>query len=235
MLSYSGWIDGITASGVVIIGIIFGLFFIYKSKKLEAGLLFYLGLLVIFASLAFLGVFLDFLMVVITGRNINNPYGLVGLLSYVWIAPLIVLGMYIGAELMIPKRKWIITGLYCILMVAFEFIIFLNPFGSFNFVYPKKSGDALIDYNLALGSPAGILMIIFIISIVIFLGIGFLIKAFQVTGELRKKFLLLSIGIFLYAIFGLVESLTEPGFVLIIVRIGYISGPLFMYFGLKEG
>jgi len=234
MLSNTGWLDGITASGVVIFGIVFGLYFISHSKKVKAKLLFYVGVLVILAGLAFLGVFLDFLNVIITGKNLDNSFGIVGLLSYVWIAPLIVIGIYIGAELMTPKRKGILTGIYIVLMGIFEILLFLDPFGSFDFTYPNKSGDALIDYNLNLGSPAGILMIIFILSMIGFLGIGFLIKAFQATGEIRKKFLLLSLGVFLYCIFGLLESLIVPGYALIIIRIGYISGPLFMYFGLKE-
>jgi hypothetical protein len=234
MLTNTGWLDGITASGVVIFGIIIGLYFIYHSKKVEAKLLFYVGVLVILAGLAFLGVFLDFLNVVITGKNLDNSYAIVGLLSYVWIAPLIVVGIYLGAELMTPKRKRLLTWIYLVLMVIFEILLFLDPFGSFDFTYPNKSGEALIDYNLNLGSPAGILMIIFILSMIGFLGIGFLIKAFQATGEIRKKFLLLSLGVFLYCIFGLFESLIVPGYALIIIRIGYISGPLFMYFGLKE-
>ena len=234
MLSNTGWLDGITASGVVIFGIVFGLYFIYHSKKVEAKLLYYVGVLVILAGLAFLGVFLDFLNVIITGKNLDNSFGMVGLLSYVWIAPLIVVGIYIGAELMTPKRKGLLTGIYIVLMGIFEILLFLDPYGSFDFTYPNKSGEALIDYNLNLGSPAGILMIIFILSMIGFLGIGFLIKAFQATGEIRKKFLLLSLGVFLYCIFGLLESLIVPGYALIIIRIGYISGPLFMYFGLKE-
>jgi len=234
MLSFEGWIDGITATGVVVIGCAYGIYFLYKSKKLDAKLLSYIGLLGIFASLAFLGVFLDFLMVVSTGKNMPNTYGMVGLLSYIWIAPLIVIGMYLGAELLLPEKKKYITLIYIILMVVFEIIIFLDPYGSFNFVYPKKSGEMLIDYNLNLMSLAGIFMIISIISLIVFLGIGFLIKSIQSTGDIRKKFLLLSLGVFLYSIFGLFESLTEPGFALIIIRIGYLSGPLFMYFGLKE-
>ncbi len=234
MLSITGWLDGITASGVVIFGIVFGLYFIYHSKKVEAKLLYYVGVLVILAGLAFLGVFLDFLNVIITGKNLDNSFGIIGLLSYVWIAPLIVIGIYIGAELMTPKRKGLLTGIYIVLMCIFEILLFLDPFGSFDFTYPNKSGEALIDYNLNLGSPAGILMIVFLLSMIVFLGIGFLIKAFQATGEIRKKFLLLSLGVFLYCIFGLFESLTVPGYALIIIRIGYISGPLFMYLALKE-
>ena len=234
MLSTIGWVDGLTASGVVIIGCIFGIYFIYKSKKINADLLYYSGWLVILAGLAFLGVFLDFLMVIFTGRNIPNIYGLVGLLSYIWIAPLVVLGMYVGARLLLPEKKKIIAVVYLVLMILFEIAIFMDPMNSFNFVYPKKSGEALIDYNLILLSPAGFLMIVFIISLIVFMGFGFLIKAFQVTGNVRKKLMLVSLGVFLYAIFGLFESLSEPGFALIFIRIGYISGPFFMYFGLKD-
>ena len=122
MLSTIGWVDGLTASGVVIIGCIFGIYFIYKSKKIDADLLFYSGLLVILAGLAFFGVFLDFLMVIFTGKNIPNIYGLVGLLSYIWVAPLVVIGMYVGARLILPEKKRIITVIYLVLMILFCFL-----------------------------------------------------------------------------------------------------------------
>ena len=233
-LSIIGWVDGITASCVVLIGCIFGIYFIYKSKKLEANILFNVGLVMTFAGLALLGVFLDFVVVLSTGKNIANNWGQVGLLSYVWVAPLIVIGILIGAELMIPEKKWHIVSVFLVLMIVFEILLFLNPRDSFNFVEPSPSGSSLIDYNLKLTTPAGILMIIFIASVVLFLGVGFLIKAIQSTGDLRRKFLLLMVGILMYAIFGLLESLMEPGFLLIPIRIGYISGPFFMYLGLKD-
>lgn len=234
-LSAIGWVDGITASGVVLIGCILGSFFIYKSRKLKTDVLLHIGLVTIFAGLAFLGVFMDFLIVLGTGRNIDNSTGIVGLLSYIWIAPFIVIAIYVGSELIIPEKKWYITGVFIILMTIFEVLIFLDPIGSFNFVPPKGgSGTALIDYNIKLTSPAGLLMIIFIASTVLFLGVMTLIRSIKTTGELRKKFLLLAIGMFLYAIFGFMESLTELGFLLIPVRIGYISGPIFMYFALKD-
>jgi hypothetical protein len=233
MLSLIGLIDGITAVGVVLTGIIFGVYFILKSKKSNANLLLFLGIIIMLAGLAFLGVFLDFLVVVSTGKNIINPYGLVGILSYIWIAPLIVIGMYIGAELLVPEKKKLLTIIYLGLMIIFEIIIFLDPLNSFNFVYPAKSGEALIDYNLSFMSAAGLLMLIFLASMIIFLGFGFLIKALQSTGIIRNKFFLLSIGIFFYSIFGALESLTTPGIALILIRIGYISGPIIMYYGLK--
>lgn len=104
MLNNFGWIDGITSSFVVIFGLIFGSFFILRARKIKAKLLIYLGSATIFAGLLFLGVFLDFIFVIITYKNLNNTNGLVGLLSYVWYAPAVIFSMYIGVELLLEKK-----------------------------------------------------------------------------------------------------------------------------------
>ncbi|MFX1234146.1 MAG: hypothetical protein ACFFBY_06245 [Promethearchaeota archaeon] len=235
MLSPFGWIDGITASGVVIFGIIFGLFFIYKARKTNAKILNYLGLANLFAGLMYLGVFVDFLYVLIspTHTNIDNTYGMVGILSYIWLAPAIITSIYIGAELQIPKFKWFVVALFVILSVLFEILIFIDPFNAFNFVDPPAPGILLIDYNVIIFSIAGIMMAVFLLSIIVLLGIGFLVKSIQSTGILRKKFLLLSLGSIFFCVFGLLEGLTEPGYTVIFVRIGYLSSFWFMYYGLK--
>jgi len=74
----------------------------------------------------------------------------------------------------------------------------------------------------------------FLILIILLLGFGFLIKAFQSTGILKKKFILLSLGSIFFCVFGLMEGLITPGFFLIFVRIGYLSSFWFMYFGLRD-
>jgi hypothetical protein len=234
LLSPYGWIDGITASGVVIFGILFGLFFFYRSKKTKAKLLGFLGLANMLAGLMFLGVFTDFLFVILTENNIDNTNGLVGLLSYVFYAPTIITAMYIGAELITPKQKWYIISIIAIISVVFEIVIFVDPLGSFNFdpVPPATPDDALIDYNVNLNTFAGILMGLLLIIVLIFLGIGFLYKAFQSTGLIKKKFFLLSLGSIFFCIFGLFEGLTVPGPLVILIRIGYLSSFWFMYFGL---
>ena len=233
-LSDIGWVDGITASCVLIISCIFGIYCLYRSRKTKANLVLCLGFTIIFAGLVFLGVVLDFWNVFFTGKNINNPNGFVGLISVIWFAPLIFLAIYIGAELMMPNKKWYIVTIYLILVILFEVLLFSDPLGSFLFIYPSKSGDELIDYNLRLTSPAGILWTVFIISMIVYLGFGFLYKAIKTTGNLRKRFLFLWIGIVFYGFFGFIESSFILGYLIIPVRIGIISGPLIMYFGLKE-
>ncbi|MFX1301983.1 MAG: hypothetical protein ACFE9X_01370 [Promethearchaeota archaeon] len=232
-LDINGWIDGITASGVVIFGIIFGLFFIYRGKKTNANLLIYLGLANMLAGLMFLGVFIDFLSVIIIQQNIPNN-GIVAILSYIWFAPVIMTAMYIGAELLIPKIKIHIIILIEIVSIIFEIVIFINPLGSFNFIPdpPTPPPVNLIDYNVNLITLAGMLMGGMLLTVLIFLGFGFLYKGFKSSGIIRKNFLLLSVGSLCFCVFGLLEGLTVPGYLVILVRIGYLSSFWFMYFGL---
>ena len=233
-LEINGWIDGITASGVVIFGIIFGSFFSYRSRKTSAKLLIYLGLSNILAGLMFLGVFIDFLSVLIFQHNMPNN-GIVAILSYIWFAPVIITAMYIGAELLVPKRKIYIIIIILGVSILFEIIVLLYPLQSFNFIPPPPTTPTknLIDYNVNLNTLAGYLMGGLLISVIIFLGLGFIYKAFQSSGAIRKNFLFLSAGSLCFCIFGLLEGLTVPGLLVIIVRIGYLSSFWLMYLGLR--
>ncbi|MFX1523929.1 MAG: hypothetical protein ACFFCC_10515 [Promethearchaeota archaeon] len=232
-LDLNGWIDGITASGVVIFGFVIGFFFFYESKKRNAKLLSFLGLANLFAGLMFLGVFLDFLLVIIIQQNIVNN-GTVALLSYIWFAPVIISAMYIGTELLTPKFKIPIIIIFLIISIFFEIVIFVDPINSFNFIpaIPNPPTINLIDYNVNLLTLAGMLMGGLLIPVLVFLGLGFLYKAFQTSGVIRKKFFLLSAGSICFCIFGLLEGLTAPGFLVIVVRLGYVSSFILMYFGL---
>ncbi len=232
-LDLNGWIDGITATGVVVFGIFVGLFFFYESRKRNAKLLAYLGLANLFAGLMFLGVFLDFLFVLILQQNIVNN-GIVALLSYIWFAPVIISAMYIGAELLAPKIKKPIFIIFLIISIIFEIVIFIDRTNSFNFVpaIPIPPPINLIDYNVSLLSLAGILMGGLLLLVLVFLGLGFLYKALQSSGVIRKNFLLLSAGSISFCIFGLLEGLIAPGPLVIFIRLGYGSSFILMYFGL---
>ena len=231
-LDINGWIDGITASGVVIFGIVIGLFFFYESRKRNAKLLTYLGLANLFAGLMFLGVFLDFLFVLIIQQNIVNN-GIVALISYIWFAPVIISAMYIGAELLTPKIKRPIFIIFLIISIIFEIVIFID-INSFKFIPPigEPPIKNLIDYNVNLLSLAGILMGGLLLLVLVFLGLGFLYKAFQSSGVIRKNFFLLSAGSISFCIFGLLEGLIAPGPLVIFVRLGYVSSFILMYYGL---
>lgn len=233
MLSYVGWITGVTAMVVVIFGCTFGLFLISKSKKSKAKLLFYVGLMMIFGGLCYLGSFYDFLTILLSDSNMDNTYGLLGILGGMWIIPGLLIAIYIGVELLTPDKKWYIIPIYLILGIVYELFTFLDPLGSHTFIPPTKSGEDLIEDIFKIGAPAGILCVIFLLSMLFFNGFGFLLRSFKSKGVVRKKYLLLSIGFFLYLTFGMLDGYAIPGIALIFVRLGYLIAFLFMYSGLK--
>jgi len=121
-----------------------------------------------------------------------------------------------------------------VVCILFEILFFLDPMGTFNFVPPPVLGDSLIDYNVNMFTPAGIIMAILLLMVLVILGFGFLIKSLQSSGVLRKKFFFLSIGSISFCIFGILEGLTAPGVMVIFVRIGYLFSFWLMYYGLKD-
>ncbi|MFX0075160.1 MAG: hypothetical protein ACFE96_06945 [Candidatus Hermodarchaeota archaeon] len=233
-LSVPGLLNGLTASGVFLFSVIFGLFAIYKSRKTHSNPLLYLGLTYFFAGLIFIGDFLDFVTVLITNENLENPMLFIGLLNWMWFPGVVLFGMYFGAELIIPKRKLAIFIIFLSLGIIFEVLLFLFPADALTFTYPTNPGEDLINDSLIFESIVGILALIFLVSILILDGFGFLRKGIQSTGIIRRKFYYLSIGAFLYIIGGVLDGLFDPGLILIVIRSAMIVSALLFYLGVKQ-
>ena len=230
-LSLQGWLNGLSASGIVIFGCVLGLFCIYKSRKTNAKLLFYIGLIIIFTGLGWLGNFIDFLIILLTGKNVDNSYGLVGLLCYMWTPLSFFFGAYIFAELVIPNKKRFILSMSLILGIIFEIFMFLDTTASFEFVYPATSGEDLIDMDIIFNSPLGILFFI-IMTFMVIIGFGLLYKGIQSEGVIRKKFLFISIGTFIIIICAAIETLFY--IIIVFARIGILAGLWLFYLGIRE-
>ena len=111
MVSAIGWLDGLSAAFIIIFAIFFGLLSFYKARKLEAKLLGVAGVMMVFVGLLWLGPFSDFLSVLIFQKNLTPNY-IYAYLSYMWVAPAIIIGMYLGGELIAPKKKWTIVIIF---------------------------------------------------------------------------------------------------------------------------
>ena len=239
-LTILGWLDGISATGVLLINVIIGIYSFYKSRKLKARLLTVTSLTIFFIGLLWLGPTTDFLKILITGTNIeplwfypvSDPV-LYPILSYMWAAPGIFFGMYIGGELLMPKKKWYLLTIFLIISIAYEFFLFVNPVGSFTYTPPPIAGTDLIDTSSRYDWPTAFFLILFILSIILFNGIGFLSKSFKATGVIRRKFLLLAFGFILFAIIVTFDSLFRPGIFLSIVRFGIIVSSILLYLGIR--
>lgn len=233
MLGLLGWLDGLTAAGVIIFGLVVGVLSFYHARKLNAELLAVAGLTILFVGMLWLGPFTDFLHCVLLNRNLDNSFGLYGLLSYTWVAPALTCAMYIGAELLAPKKKGAIVSIYVVLGIFFELFLYLDTENTFIFVEPPAPGEDLIDSSFIMGSPTFILIATFLVSVLIFNGIGFFKKGKQSTGEVRRNFYFLSAGFSLFSFAAAFDSLVAPGLFLAFVRITVIISAYFMYKGLK--
>jgi hypothetical protein len=232
-LSFEGWLNGLTASGVFLFSVIFGLFAIYKARKTHSNPLLYLGLTYFFAGLIFTGDFLDFVTVLITQTNIDNSSGIIGLINWMWFPGVAIFGMFFGAELIVPKKKWTIFTIYLILGIIFDALLFLFPLDALTYTTPDPLGSDLINDSLIFESLVGILALIFLVSILILDGFGFLRKGIQGTGIIRRKFYYLSLGALLYIMGGILDGLFDPGISLIFIRAAMIISALLFYLGVK--
>ncbi len=148
------------------------------------------------------------------------------------VAPALLFSMYLGCELIWPKGKWIIVGILLALGVIFEMFLWFSPKHSFEFTLDNP-GEDLIDASFVRAHPTFLLVAIFLISTLVFLGIGFLIKAKQATGELRKKFLFLSIGFIIFVLTGALDSILPVGVAIGFIRVVMMTYALWLYLGLK--
>jgi hypothetical protein len=211
-----------------------GLFFIYKSKKTNAKLLSYAGAAGICQGLGWLGACSDFFTILLTGKNIDNSYGLRGILGYIWIPILALFLIYISSELLFPKQKWYILSVYFVLGIFFIIFILLDPTGSFTFIYPKSQGEDIIECQFTYGSTASTIYIIYFLSIISFWGFGFLYKSWISSSILKKKFRLLSIGLVYTILASLMDLFIGMFFISILSRALVITGVIFFYYGIKE-
>ena len=231
MVSTLGYLDGLTATGIILSSVIFGFLSFYHARKLGARLLGIAGVMMILIGLLWLGPFVDFLMILITGKNIR-PIQVYMWLSYVWVAPAIVIGMYLGAELLAPEKKKAIVIFYAILGVIFELYLFLDWTNVFTWTL-NNPGQDTIDSSYQRTSPAYWIIIFFLISTFIFEGIGFAIKAKQATGEIRKRFRFLSIAFIVFVVCGALDSVIPPGIAIGFSRAVMMTFALWMFLGLK--
>ncbi len=231
MVDALGLLDGLTASGILLSATIFAFLSLYKSIKLKAKLLTWAALTMLFIGFLWLGPFIDFILVTFTGTNITPIY-FYSILSYMWVAPALVVSMYLGGSLLIPKKKWFLVVGFLVLGVIFEYFLWFHATDSFIWVLVTPGQD-LIDASFVRTHPTFLLVAFFLIASLVFLGFGFLIKAKQATGELRKKFIYLALGFIIFVVCGALDSIVPPGIAIGFVRGIMMTFALWMYLGFK--
>lgn len=231
MVDALGLLDGLTASGILLSATIFALLSLYKSIKLKAKLLTWAALTMLFIGFLWLGPFVDFILVMSFETNITPTY-FYSILSYTWVAPALAVSMYLGGSLLIPKKKWFLVIGILVLGVIFEYFLWFHTTDSFTWVLVNPGQD-LIDASFVRTHPTFLLIAFFLVVSLVFLGFGFLIKAKQATGELRKKFIYLALGFIIFVVCGALDSIVPPGIAIGFVRGLMMTFALWMYLGFK--
>jgi len=237
VLSYINLLKGIITLAIVVFGIIWGSVSFIKSIRLRAKLLSYMGATMVCLGFIWAAIATDFLVVVITGTNLENPSGLLSILTWIWVPPTIGFSMYVDSNLIVPdKKKFLqaIAYIFFILGILWEIFIIFDTMNSFLFIEPESPNVDFYDDILAVGSPAGIIATIFFLFLLNFCGFGFLYRSFRSTGLLRKKFIYLTLTVFLTGGCGILDGLTSQGITLIFVRLGIFGGLFFWYLSIKE-
>lgn len=236
-LSPEGWGNGLSATFGFFFGLILGLGIVIQARKVKAKLLTLMGLNIIVAGFGWVGITLDFLSILLTGQNLPNPGGWMGIINTMWAPLVLAISLYIGAELMIPKLKNYILASFLIMIFIFEFLLFINPLDTFYFKVPNPQGSNLILIYLHTNTPSNLLFISFQFIGFFFCGFGYLIKSFKSSGVIKSKFLLLSIGYLLFVgipIFSALMSRVQISIPTVLSRLVMASAFLFFYFGLRE-
>ncbi|NVM36051.1 MAG: hypothetical protein HWN81_10675 [Candidatus Lokiarchaeota archaeon] len=140
--------------------------------------------------------------------------------------------MYLGGELLVPKYKWLLVGIFIVLGVIFEYFLYFDTVNSFEYV-DVQVVDGLIDASFNNSHPTFILVAVFLVSSLIFLGIGMAVKAKQATGTLRKKFTYLSIGFIIFVLCGALDSILTIPLAIGVIRVVMATFAIWMYLGLK--
>jgi len=237
MLSVEGWINGVLALVIMIFSIIIGGSFLYKAIKSKLKLLTYAALMLVFGWLFLLGTCIDFITVISTGKNANLPEPLLILISYMWFVFSGFFSYIYCTQIIIPEKiqlKRLIIVFVIIAYSLYEIFLFLDPLETITIIPPDTTGENLIIFYFSLGNIAPMFIIITIPLYLGLCGFGFLWKGIQSTGVLKKKYIYISIGIFFYTSFNLIEG---TGFfidTLFFVRIGLLFSVVFWYLGLRE-
>jgi len=234
MLSIIGLLNAISFLSVFIFEIIFGIFFLYQSKKTNTRRLQIAGISLCFVGLLYLGYTVNFFYYLTTGENMIDLY----------VIPLIIIGLsvfainiviiYFGIDLWLSKntkKVVIIVNMLCGIVLT---IIFLqNPGSHFYITNLSTAQEELLMFSAEINIFI-IVVIIFIFQQFIFLGVGAFYKGLQSKGVIRKKYFLLSYGQILATSSAIIEFILEIVILKAIFRFLFLITAVMWYVSLRE-
>ncbi len=219
---------------ILVTGYLITIRLLFAIRKSESKLLPWQALFAFALGSFYLGTVSSFINLIINGTNLE--YRLVGMMCYS-ITPLgIAAAMYIGFSMIKPNlakpMAWIfgLTGIPFWANLWFSWPVngigFANT-GSSPLGYYEPTID-LIDIELE--SLSNIFTILYILSMMAVLGVGFIYLATRSTGEIRTRSRNYAIGLILFSVAGAIDSRgIFSGTPMVIVRLLMVVAYVFLY------
>lgn len=241
MISIQSWINEISGTIIFLFSITMAFVLIIRHKESKARIVLNFGVTSLFVGLIYLVFPLRMISYIFpiadfVYTQIPPSNGYIGLwfTSYLWIGITVLSATYLGTELLIPRKyrkyfhipAWIVT-------LTWQLLILFGPESWLN--APRTSG-VIGDTSFEFLTPPFFFLVIFALYLLLFLGMGFLLRAIRTGGVLEEKFIILSVGIFLMIfelIYEAISDLGESVPFLLAFRILMIIGLLLLNYGLK--
>jgi len=191
MFTAYNWFNLVNCILSMIFGLLIGSLFIYKSRKLNIKILLFAGLSILFlgfGSILNIYIILTFLF---TGVD-NSADGFISLLNAVFTIIYSLCSIYVGGQLMFPKKK----RLFFSIILLYTTILATIGF-TYAIIDPMvlESIRAFVMEGILSPSNLGVVFYFMVwvnvFSVYIFMVIGFLVKSIQYRGKLRLKFVYL--------------------------------------------
>jgi hypothetical protein len=241
-LNAIGWANGLTQLGLLVFAFVLGLFFMLKSKKTNANLLFYLGLGSIGIGLWQLAASIDFFAILLTNQNLQLfleieyiPSSLFWFLTTLFE---LIIGIsflyYVALSLLLPEKKFYFLTLFLILGIIISLLYIFNFSNNVELILPYFPGEDIINTSSKALSPIFFLMLCEALLFLAFNVIGLFLKGFSSEGVIRKKFLQLSVANLLFLVFFILYTTNPFSIFKLVMRIGEIGSIIIMYFALRE-
>ncbi len=220
-------LNGVSATMILVTGYLITIRLLLAIRKSESKLLPWQALFAFALGSFYLGTVSSFINLLL--NNVNLETRLVAILCYS-ITPLgIGAAMYIGFSMIKPSWAKPMAWIFGLSGIPFWANLWFGwPENGIGTALPYNPSVDLIDIELE--SLSNYFTIIYIVSMMAVLGVGFIILAFRSTGEIRTRSRNYAIGLILFSVAGAIDSRgLFSGPPMVVVRVLMVVAYIFLY------
>ncbi|HME51055.1 MAG TPA: hypothetical protein VKM55_02445 [Candidatus Lokiarchaeia archaeon] len=230
--------NGLTATLIIVTGYLIAIRLLIAIRQSGSKLLPAQALFAFCLGSFYLGSVISFWVMSFTGYNLQPdwlgnlpPYSFVGILDFT-VSPIgVCAAMYIGFSMIKPKIVKPMVTIYAITAIPFWANLWFNWLGPSQNI-PAVGAGNLVDIGLL--GLSGIFTAVYILSLILIAGGGFIYLAKISTGEIKRRSTFYAIGIMLFSLAGITETqvhLVEMGLsiLLVVIRLVMVGAYIILY------